>query len=235
MRLTPPTSLSDLFCARVDPHLEQVAAHPFFRHLEEASATLAQCRKALLGFYPLVESFPRYMALVLARIGSHDAPRAADARGWLMRNIKTEEAHARWFVEWGRPIGLGPDDFAAARPTARMDAQNCFLYRTAATVPIAEAVAAVNYAVEGATGIWTRRVRPALPEIARRHGLALDDRALRWILAHADYDDTHPREALEVIKIFARDEGTMARAAEAANRSLEYFSMALDDVLESAS
>ena len=48
---------------------------------------------------------------------------------------------------------------------------------------------------------------------------------------HASYDDTHPAEALEVVKIFATDEASMARAADAAVRSLEYYEMALDDAL----
>jgi hypothetical protein len=49
--------------------------------------------------------------------------------------------------------------------------------------------------------------------------------------AHAEYDDKHPTEALEVVKIFASDERAMSRAAAAAVRSLEYYKLALDDAL----
>ena len=199
MHLTPATPLSELFAEIVRPQMDAVASHTLFRRLEDASVTLAQCRKGLLGFYPLVEAFPRYMSLTLAKVGSHDLPRAAEARAWLMNNIRTEAMHAKWWVDWGRPVGLEPADFAAAQPSAAMDAQNHFLFRVATTGTIAEAAAAVNYAVEGATGIWTKTVAPAIPRIGEKHGFELDRRAMRWLEAHADYDDAHPREALEVV------------------------------------
>src|SRR5260221_10624581 len=56
-------------------------------------------------------------------------------------------------------------------------------------------------------------------------------RSDRRMDAHAEYDDRHPAEALEVVKIFATDEASMMRAAQAALRSLEYYEMALDDAL----
>src|SRR5205823_8893652 len=106
-----------------------------------------------------------------------------------------------------------------------------FLFRVVHEGSVAEAAAALNYAVEGATGEWTRTMRSATRTRFEALGIRFDARALRWFDAHAEYDDQHPAEALEVVKIFATDEAAMARAAEAAVRSLEYYAMALDDVL----
>jgi len=231
MKVTAPTPLTDLFLERVRSPFDAVAGHGYFRGFIEGTIDAARCRKGLLGFYPLVEAFPRYMALTLARVGSHDRPRAEEARSWLMRNIATEERHRDWWVDLGRPLGLKPADFGAARPTAAMDAPNHYLFRVASTGSVAEAVAAVNYAVEGTTGVWTKRVAEAVPAMAGRLGLRVDARATRWLAAHADYDDRHPVEALEIVKVYAADEAEMGRAADAAVRSLEYMRIALDDAL----
>jgi pyrroloquinoline quinone (PQQ) biosynthesis protein C len=60
------------------------------------------------------------------------------------------------------------------------------------------AIAATNYAIEGATGEWSAVVcstgvyAAAFPEEERK-------RAMKWLKMHAQYDDAHPWEALEII------------------------------------
>lgn len=228
---TPPTPLSQLFVERTQAALERVANHEYFRRFADETVSRAQVERGILGFYPLIEAFPRYMAITLARMDPHERPRAAEARGWLMRNIATEEKHRDWWIDLGRPFGFSTEDFAAARPSAAMDVQNHFLFHVASVGTVADAVAANNYAVEGATGVWTKIVSSLSLATAKRIGIAVDERALRWLHAHADYDDRHPVEALEIVKIYATDEAAIARAAACAVRSLEYYQMALDDAL----
>ena len=112
-----------------------------------------------------------------------------------------------------------------------MEAHQHFLFRIVHEGSVAEAVAALNYAVEGATGEWTRTMRTATRRRFETLGIRFDETALRWFDAHAEYDDLHPTEALEVVKIFATDQRSMSRAAAAAVRSLEYYQLALDDAL----
>jgi pyrroloquinoline quinone (PQQ) biosynthesis protein C len=230
MKLTGPTALSERFLAAQREQFKAVAEHPFFTRFAK-EATPAQIRKALLGFYPLIDDFPRWMATVLERIDPKERPRADEAREWYRRNIALEKRHRRWWIDCGVPVGLTKRDYAGHRPTAAMEAQQHYLYRVVHEGTVAEAAAALNYAVEGATGEWTRRMREAARTRYGALHLAFDDRALRWVDVHASYDDTHPAEALEVVKVFADDEASMARAADAAVRSLEYYVMALDDAL----
>jgi pyrroloquinoline quinone (PQQ) biosynthesis protein C len=229
MRLTPPTELSSRFVAAQADAFAAVARHPFFTSF--SSVTEPQLRKALLGFYPLIESFPRMMATVLSRIEPAAFPRAGDAREWYLGNIAVEERHRAWWIDCGAPLGLTSADFTSARPSLAMEAQQHFLFRVVHEGSVAEAAAALNYAVEGATGEWTRALRSAARARFEALGLRFSKRALRWVDAHAAYDDKHPAEALEVVKIFAPDEVTMSRAATAAIRSLEYYAMALSDAL----
>ena len=232
LEITPETALSRLFAERTRAPLDAVATHEYFRLFADEAITRAQVEKGILGFYPLIEAFPRYMAITLARMDPHERPRAAEARGWLMRNIATEEKHREWWLDLGRPFGFAPEDFAAARPSAAMDVQNHFLFHVTSAGVIAEAIAANNFAVEGATGVWTKVVAAMSSATAKRLRIEVDERALRWLVAHADYDDLHPVEALEIVKIYATDEAAMERAAGSAVRSLEYYAMALDDALE---
>lgn len=231
MRLTAATPLSDAFVARVGPAMEAVTGHEYFRRAAASSLTLAQCRKTLLGFYPLIVAFPRYMTQTRDRMRAADVARADEARAWLGKNVRTEARHARWWVDWGRAFGLAPEDFARARPTEAMDRPRRWLDEVAPSAPIAEAVAAVNYALEGSAGIWTRAVLPGLSAQGEKLGFRRDAKALRWLEAHARYDDVHPVEALEVVKVYARDEREIDRAATAATKSLEHLAAALDDAL----
>jgi pyrroloquinoline quinone (PQQ) biosynthesis protein C len=63
---------------------------------------------------------------------------------------------------------------------------------------LAVAVAATNYAIEGSTGEWACLVcsrstyADSLPEEIRGS-------ATRWLRLHAEYDDNHPWEALEIV------------------------------------
>ena len=231
MQLTGPTELSERFLGLLREPFKAVAEHAFFTRFA-AEATPAQMRKGLLGFYPLIEAFPRHMATILTRIDPHERPRAAEAREWFIRNIAIEEKHREWWIDCGVPLGIQPDEFAAHRPTPLMEAHQHYLWRVVREGSVAEAVASLNYAVEGATGEWTRKMRSATRQRFEKLGIRFDPASLRWFDAHAEYDDLHPAEALEVVKIFATDDRAMSRAAAAAVRSLEYYALALDDALK---
>ena len=59
-------------------------------------------------------------------------------------------------------------------------------------------MAATNYAIEGAVGEWSAVVcsstvyEDSFPQEGRK-------RAMKWLKMHAQYDDEHPWEALEII------------------------------------
>jgi pyrroloquinoline quinone (PQQ) biosynthesis protein C len=49
-----------------------------------------------------------------------------------------------------------------------------------------------------------------------------------WLEEHAHYDDAHPREALELIKLTARDEADQANTEAAIRTSLQLFRRGFD-------
>ncbi len=58
-------------------------------------------------------------------------------------------------------------------------------------------------------------------------GVNLDKRAYAWMINHARYDDVHPLQALEVMKLYTTPD-LQEKVVFAARRSLEYLLMALD-------
>jgi pyrroloquinoline quinone (PQQ) biosynthesis protein C len=57
---------------------------------------------------------------------------------------------------------------------------------------------ATNYAIEGVTGEWTHFVYQS-EQYKQSFEPSVRASSLRWLHLHADYDDTHPWEALEIV------------------------------------
>jgi len=97
-------------------------------------------------------------------------------------------------------------------------------------------MAATNYAIEGVTGEWAQLVCSAnvyadsLPPERRKTGM-------RWLRAHARYDDSHPWEALEIIASMLGTDPELRQIEAiqtAIRRSYDYMRITLDDCMEDA-
>jgi pyrroloquinoline quinone (PQQ) biosynthesis protein C len=180
-------------------------------------------RRVVLEFFGIVESFPRYMGAYLARTSFGKRPGDFLARDWLIGNIRVEALHAQWFIDWGIGLGVTEEEIIAYRPGPEVTALQEFLWSMAARGTLAEAFGAINYAIEGSTGEWTRLVMPAF-----RQRFGDDKYTLTWLEEHAEYDDAHPREALELIKLTVRDEADQGNAEAAVHTSLLLFRRGFD-------
>jgi pyrroloquinoline quinone (PQQ) biosynthesis protein C len=97
---------------------------------------------------------------------------------------------------------------------------------------LAVAMAATNYAIEGITGEWTARVcsgpyESGFPPEQRK-------KAMKWLRVHADYDDTHPWEALEIIATLLGNQPALRDVESirvAVAKSYAYMQMVFDDAL----
>lgn len=180
-------------------------------------------RRILLDFFCVAEAFPKYMGVYLDKTTFGQTSGDHLARDWLIGNIRTEALHAQWYADWVAAHGIGFEELVAHRPCPEVGALCEYLWSVCCRGTPAEAFGAVNYAIEGTTGEWTRLVLPAFRE---RYG---DDvPALRWLTEHAEYDDAHPREAFELIKLTVRDEAEQAKVESVVRRSLELFRRGFD-------
>jgi len=200
-----------------------VAACPLFTRTADGDLNDESWRNLIREFFCVVEAFPKYMGVYLGRTTYGKRPGDLLARDWLIGNIRTEALHAQWFVDWGIGLGLTEEEIVDHRPGPEGASLYEYLWSVSYRGSLAEAFGAVNYAIEGTTGEWTRLVMPAFNE---RFGT--DKYSLMWLAEHAEYDDAHPREALELIKLTTRDDDDRRAVAEAVRRSLELFRRGFD-------
>lgn len=207
-----------------------VANHEAWQRFSDGTIPEKQHHALLTGFWPLIERFPQYLALNLLKCSyGSDAP-LKQARGWLIKNLRIEQRHAEMYRDWAVAAGV-PEHalFHCSRPAAAT-AITDWCWHVCEADGLAEGMAATNFAIEGVTGEWTQMVWESpdyklfFPEPQRK-------KAMRWIQAHAAYDDAHPVEALDIIYALLGDQPdtrSVYRVQRAIQKSYDLYRLALD-------
>lgn len=228
LELTPHDGWAQLFWEALVPLKDKVVHHPVFAEMGRGELSPERWRRALLNFYPLVENFPKYMGLNLAKV-RRGVPGHEEAKLWLIDNIKVEQRHAYWYQDWANGFGISLAELDAARPSPAMDAVNHYLWDMGRSASLEEGIAATNLAIEWATGEWSQHVVKGMQAYAEAGVADINRHTMAWLRAHASYDDEHPHEAMELVKRIARTPEQQQRALQAAQRGLEYYILALED------
>ena len=176
----------------------RVVEHEIYKRMRDNTLSEKTLRIFLIGGWPVVEQFSLYMGhnLGKTRYGRH--PGEDMARRWLIRNIRVELNHADYWVNWAQAHGVSLEDMNAQDIPAPFQALNDWCWHSCATESLAVSMAATNYAIEGAVGEWAAVVcsTSIYEESFAQEGRK---RAMKWLKMHAQYDDEHPWEALEII------------------------------------
>lgn len=228
INITPHSEWAQKFWDDLVPLKDKVVHHPYFREIQSGELPIELGRRGLIDFYPLVENFPKFMALNLAKVKRQEVGHE-ETKHWLIQNIKVEQNHADWWHFWANGFGVTDEELRNAKPSPLMDAINHYLWNINTYGLLSEGIAATNLAIEWATGEWTINILDGVKSYAKQGLAQIDDRIMSWLNAHATYDDKHPYEAMEVIKLCARTHEEQEKAFSAAKRSLEYYILALDD------
>lgn len=212
-----------------------VADHRLFRQMRDALLPPAATANFFIRVWPVIEQFPQYMGRNLAKL-QYGKPGHDLARVFLTRNVRVEQSHADYWVAWAEASGVAVAALLRGAVAAPSAALSHWCWYICDHGPLAEAIAATNYAIEGVTGEWAQlvcssdRYASSLPEQKRKSGM-------RWLRAHARYDDSHPWEALEIVAslLGADPEPQDIEAVHAAiARSYDYMRITLDDCLADA-
>ncbi|HEX7326892.1 MAG TPA: iron-containing redox enzyme family protein [Rhodanobacteraceae bacterium] len=155
-------------------------------------------RNFMVGIWPVIERFPAYMgySLLKTRYGRSEGDNMA--RRWLVRNIRVEQNHAEYWLNWAEGAGVPRERVlnGPLPPGTQSLAQWCEEVGRNGT--LAASIAATNYAIEGATGEWARILYDSKDYAGQFPG-STQRGSLRWLQLHAAYDDQHPWEALEIV------------------------------------
>jgi len=228
LELTDHGPWAQAFWDDLVPLKNRVVEHPVFVEMGAGTLSLPRFRSALLNFYPLVENFPEYMGLNLAKTQPGRYPGHEESKNWLISNIKVEQRHAYWYQDWAMGFGISLEELEFVTPPAAMDAVNHYLWHMGRQASLEEGLAATNLAIEWATGEWSQSVVKGMQAYQENGVATINRHSMAWLRAHASYDDAHPHEAMELIKLTCADEASRERAFAAAAKGLEYYILALD-------
>ncbi len=217
-------------------HKRRVVEHELFALMRDAKLPLAAMQRFLVGVWPTIEQFPRYMSMNLKKITYADSVGEDMARRYLIQNIRVEQKHAEHWATWAASAGLTINDLRSGSEVEGLHALAHWAWYVCDTASLAVAVAATNYAIEGATGEWSCVVC-ATDTYARSLPEEIRVPAMRWLKVHAEYDDTHPWEALDIVATLLGHAPSQAQVAEvrrAIQSSYAYMEMALDHAMRAA-
>lgn len=214
---------------------EAVAGHRLFQQMRDAVLPPFATRNFFIRVWPVIEQLPQYMGRNLAKLESgrpgHDL-----ARAFLTRNVRVEESHADHWVAWADASGVAREDLLNGSEAVAAAALCHWCWYVCDRRPLAEAVAATSYSIEGVTGEWallvcsSDRYAQSLPEQKRKTGM-------RWLRAHARHDDAHPWEALEIVAAILGGQpilGDIQAVHSAIRRSYDYMRLTLEDCMTDA-
>ncbi|RYF38503.1 MAG: TenA family transcriptional regulator, partial [Cytophagaceae bacterium] len=197
-------------------------------------------QRFMVGIWPTIEQFPRFMAMNLKKVGYADSLGEDMARRYLIQNIRVEQKHAEHWAAWARSADVNLSDLRSGEisgeSTEELHSLAHWCWYICDQPSLAVAVAATNYAIEGATGEWaclvcsTDKYSQSIPDDIRSS-------SMRWLKVHAEYDDTHPWEALDIISTLlghAPSTAEVAKIRKSIKTSYRYMELALDAAVAAA-
>lgn len=204
------------------PYRQAIWNSKLVQETSSGQLSLRQVKGWSIQFYPFVEYFPQFMATYLAK--------ATDpmSRAFLIENLRVEKRHADQWIDMAKGFGVPKEELFNTPIIPGVEALTHWMWSITGRGSFVEAVSATNYAIEGVTqGIATIMVK-GFAKYHGKDGVLLDNRAYYWMEAHSSYDDLHPLEALEIIKLHATTSELQQKVKHAAKRSLEFLFAALE-------
>jgi pyrroloquinoline quinone (PQQ) biosynthesis protein C len=204
------------------PYRQQIWQSRLVQETASGELSLRQVQGWSIQFYPFIEAFPQFMATYLAK-----APDAM-SRAFLIDNLKVEKRHAEQWVDMAGGFGVSFEELTNTLVIAAVETLTHWLWSITSRGSFVESVSATNYAIEGVTQGIAKIMVKGFVKYDGKQGVYLNKKAYSWMEAHAHYDDLHPADALEIIKCHATTPELQRRVTHAAQRSLEYLSLALE-------
>jgi pyrroloquinoline quinone (PQQ) biosynthesis protein C len=177
---------------------QSVIDHPLWDLMSTLKLDQTSTRNFMVGVWPVIERFPAYMALNLLKTRYGRSQGDNLARRWLVRNIRVEQNHADYWLNWAEGAGVQREEVLNGYAPHGTQTLADWCEEVSTRDSLAAGIAATNYAVEGATGDWSQLIYDSA-QYAESFPTKIRAGSMRWLQLHAAYDDTHPWEALEIV------------------------------------
>jgi pyrroloquinoline quinone (PQQ) biosynthesis protein C len=192
---------------------QEVLDHELWAKMRETTLDPVCAANFMIGTWPFIERFPAFMALNLLKTQYGRSAGDNLARRWLVRNIRVEQNHAEYWLNWAEGTGVTREEVLNGRAPHGTQTLAHWCEEVSANGTLAAGIAATNYAIEGVTGEWSQPIYESAI-YADSIPAKLRPGTLRWLQLHAAYDDVHPWEALEIVCTLV---GKTAKADEVAH------------------
>jgi len=206
----------------LEPYRNAILECRLVREASAGTLPVSKMRTWIIHVYPFIETFPKWVALNITK--THDAR----SRGYMIDNVRVEKRHAEQWVYMAQGFGIDPYVLYSVQPLPEVEALTHWLWSINTRGSLAEAVGATNYSIEGVTQDLAKLMVKGFPYYDGKEGVRLDKKAYWWAEAHSRYDDLHPKEALEVMKMYVTTKELQDKTVFAAQRSYEYLLMAAE-------
>ncbi len=177
---------------------QRVLDHDIWKMMTAMQLDRESTRNFMMGLWPFIERFPGFMALNLLKTRYGRSPGDDKARRWLVRNIRVEQNHAEYWLNWADGAGVPREDLLHGKMPHGTDGLTRWCEEISARGTLAAGVVATNYAIEGVTGEWAHMIY-ASATYRDSFDPATRAASLRWLHLHAEYDDVHPWEAFDIV------------------------------------
>lgn len=177
---------------------QRVLKHELWAMMRDCTLGDVATTNFMVGIWPFIERFPSYMALNLLKTRYGRSAGDDKARRWLVRNIRVEQNHAEYWINWAAGAGISRDTVLHSTAPKGTEGLANWCEEISTRGTLAAGMVATNYAIEGVTGEWSQFVYDSTIYRASFEQ-SIRASSLRWLHLHAAYDDTHPWEALEIV------------------------------------
>ncbi|MGH7207556.1 MAG: iron-containing redox enzyme family protein [Nitrospiraceae bacterium] len=205
---------------QIEPYRKAILECRLVQQASAGTLSLPQMRAWIIQLYPFIETFPKWIALNIAKT------RDSVSRGYMIDNVRMEKRHAEMWVYMAQGFGINPEELNTVEPLPEVDSLTHWLWSINTQGTLAEAVGATNYAIEGVTHDIAKLMLKGFPYYNGVEEVHLDKKSYWWAEAHARYDDLHPIQALEIMKLYTTTKDLEEKVTFATRRSLEYLLMA---------
>jgi len=209
-----------------------VVNHEIWTRFRNATIAREVQHDLVVSLWSLFERFPQFYSLLLLKCPYGAEPAINATRGWLIKQMRSEQRAADWYRDWADYVGVSRTRLFTGDRPATATAVGDWCWKVCDFSSVVDGLAATGFAVKHVTGEWCRIIAASeeypllFPEHEHRKGT-------RWLHAQATQ---YPVEALDRISALLGNDPsakTLEGVKQTIQKTYELYVLALDAGVQS--